>query len=86
MGDPTAFLQGIEMIESQFADLLFKKYGVAKYGVKGEDFDPNIHQAVMMEEGESEKEVLADVFRKGFMLHERVIRPAQVKISKPKQG
>ncbi len=86
MSDPATFLQGIEMIETQFADLLFKKYGVAKYGAKGEDFDPNIHQAVMMEEGECEKEVLADVFRKGFMLHERVIRPAQVKISKPKQG
>lgn len=78
-----AFAQGIEMIEKQFSDLLFKKFGVDKYGTSGEDFDPNIHQAVMMDQGEFEKETILEVFRKGYKLHERVIRPAQVKIGKP---
>jgi len=75
---------GIEMIEKQFLDLLFKKYGVVKYGEKDEEFDPNIHSAALMEEGEFDKEVILDVFRNGYSLHDRVIRPAQVKIGKPK--
>lgn len=78
------YQEGIEMIEKQFIDLLFKKYGVVKYGEQGDDFDPNIHQGMMMEEGDFEKEIIVDVFRKGFTLHDRVIRPAQVKVGKPK--
>lgn len=84
MEDVSVFIQGVEMIENQLSDLLFKKYGVTKYGGANDEFDPNIHQAVMMEEGDFDKELVVDVFRKGFMLHERVIRPAQVKIGKPK--
>lgn len=75
---------GIEMIEKQFLDLLFKKYGVIKYGEAGEEFDPNRYQAMMMEEGDYDEETVADVFRKGYILHDRVIRPAQVKVGKPK--
>ena len=82
--ETTSFLEGIEMIAMQFGELLFKKYGVVKYGEINDLFDPNIHQAFMMEEGEYEKETIIEVFRKGFMLHDRVIRPAQVKIGKPK--
>jgi len=82
--DINNYIQGIEMIEKHFIDLLFKKYGVKKYGEKGEDFNPNIHQAMMMEEGDFEKETVIELFRNGYMLHDRVIRPAQVKIGKPK--
>jgi len=82
--DFNVYKEGIELIEKQFLDLLFKKYGVIKFGDKGEEFDPNKHQAVMLEEGDFDKEELVEVFRKGYCLHERVIRPAQVKISKAK--
>ena len=75
---------GIEMIEKQFIDLLFKKYGVVKFGESGEEFDPAKHQAVLMEEGEFEKEEIVEVLRSGYQLHDRVIRPSQVKIGKPK--
>lgn len=81
--DLGSVVEGVELIEKQFADLLFKKYGVEKYGTAGDAFDPNIHQAMMMEEGDYKTETLVDVFRKGYKLHERVIRPAQVKIGKP---
>lgn len=84
VSDINNYIQGIDMIEKQFIDLLFKKYGVKKYGEKGEEFDPNIHQALMMEDGEIDKESISEVFRKGYMLHDRVIRPAQVKIIRPK--
>jgi len=83
--DINNYIQGIEMIERQFLDLLFKKYGVVKYGEKEEEFNPHIHQALMMEEGDCEKEIISEVFRKGYMLHDRVIRPAHVKVCKPKK-
>ena len=75
---------GIEMIEKQFLDILFKKYGVVKFGDKGEEFDPNIHSAMMMEEGDFKFEEITEVFRNGYSLHDRVIRAAEVKIGKPK--
>lgn len=81
--DKDNYVNGIKMIENQFIDLLFKKYGVVKYGEAGEAFDPNIHQAMMMEEGDYEKDELAMVFRSGYKLHDRVVRPAQVKVGKP---
>lgn len=81
--DFETYISGIELIEKQILDLLFKKYGVQKYGEPGEEFDPNVHQAVMMEEGDFDKEELVEVFRKGYMLHDRVVRSAQVKVGKP---
>jgi molecular chaperone GrpE len=71
------------MIQKQFEDLLFKKYGVEKYGEAGEEFNPERHQAVMMEVGDYKEETVVEVFRSGYALHERVIRPAQVKVGKP---
>ena len=78
------FVNGIAMIEKHFADLLFKKYGVIKYGKKDEEFDPKIHTAVIAEEGDFKSEIVLDVLRMGYILHDRVIRAAQVKVGKPK--
>lgn len=83
--ESSVFIQGIEMIEKQFIELLFKKYGVEKFGEPGEEFDPNKHQGVMMEHGDYKHETVIEVFRKGYMLHERVLRNAQVKIGKPEE-
>jgi molecular chaperone GrpE len=79
------FVDGMEMIEKQFIDLLFKKYAIIKYGEKGEIFDCKIHSAIMAEDGDYKDEVILEVFRKGYMLHDRVVRPAEVKIGRPKQ-
>jgi len=83
-GNLKNFVDGIEMIEKQFIDLLFKKYGVVKYGEKGDIFDPRIHSAMMAEEGDYEEETVIEVFRKGYLLHDRVVRAAEVKIGKPR--
>ncbi len=81
--EKNAIIEGVEMIQKQFEDLLFKKYGVEKYGEAGEEFNPERHQAVMMEVGDYKEETVVEVFRSGYALHERVIRPAQVKVGKP---
>ncbi len=78
------FIKGIEMIEKQFSDLLFNKYGVVRYGEPKDPFNPNIHSAMMVEEGPYAEETILDVFRKGYSLYDRVIRAAQVKVGKPK--
>ena len=79
------FIEGVDMIEKQFADLLFKKYGVIRFCEINDEFDPKIHLAMMAEQGEYENEKVLEVFRKGYLLHDRVIRPAEVKIGKPKE-
>jgi molecular chaperone GrpE len=47
----------------------------------GTPFDPNLHEAVMMEEGEGEHEVVAEELRAGYKLGDQVIRPSMVKVT-----
>ncbi|MEW6321418.1 MAG: nucleotide exchange factor GrpE [Acidobacteriota bacterium] len=73
---------GVELIHRQMADLL-KKRGVTAIDALGVDFDPHVHQAVAYDEtpGAREGEVVA-VLRKGYMLGERLLRPAMVRVAK----
>jgi molecular chaperone GrpE len=77
-----AFKAGLELIQRQLAELL-KKRGVTTIDALGADFDPHVHQAVAYEEvaGAREGEVV-DVMAKGYMLGERLLRPALVKVAK----
>lgn len=73
--------KGFEMIAKQFDDILAKN-GAEKFGEVGEDFDPNIHNAVMHVDDESLGEnVIADVFNKGYRLGDRIIRHAVVRVA-----
>lgn len=75
------YQKGIDMIFNQFNDIL-KKAGVEAFGEKGDEFDPNIHSAVMHIDDENEKEnVIVDVFSKGYKLGDRVLRAAVVKVA-----
>lgn len=74
------YKKGIDMIFNQFSEV-FKKLGVEAFGEKGEQFDPNIHNAVMHAEDENEPEnTVTDVFTKGYKMSDRVIRAAVVKV------
>lgn len=78
--DLDSFKKGIEMIFNQYGEI-FKKLGVEPFGEKGEEFDPNIHNAVMHDEDESLPEnSISDVFSTGYKMGDRVIRPAIVKV------
>ena len=73
--------KGFEMIAKQFDDILVKN-GAEKFGEVGEEFDPNIHNAVMHVDDESLGEnVIADVFNKGYRLGDRIIRHAVVRVA-----
>lgn len=72
------------MIEQQFTGMLQSKWGLEKMDCKGAEYDPNSHEALMMEESEDlEVSTVLEDFQAGYRLHERVLRPAKVKVGKP---
>ena len=82
--DFTAFHDGIVMIEKQFTSMLERKWRLARFDAVGEEFDPQRHEAMMTEERpDHEQSMVIEDFQKGYMLHERVLRPAKVKVSMP---
>ena len=73
--------QGIEMIMKLF-DAALESLGVTEIRAEGAEFDPNIHNAVMHVDDENLGEnVVAEVFEKGFMLGDKVLRFATVKVA-----
>lgn len=82
--DFDTFHEGIVMIEKQFSGMLTEKYALERIGEEGETFDPAAHEAMMMNESaDVEVETVAQVFQAGYRLHDRVLRPAKVVVSKP---
>lgn len=78
----SAYRKGVELIHTKLQDVL-RKHGVRPLEAVGADFDPNVHQAVMQEPSEThrEGEVIGEL-RKGYMMGERLLRPAMVKVAK----
>jgi len=76
-----AYRRGIELIHAKLYDVL-KKYGVRPIDALGADFDPNFHQAVIQESSPDhrEGEVIGEL-RKGYMIGDRLLRPAMVKVA-----
>ncbi|GGA68768.1 protein GrpE [Ornithinibacillus halotolerans] len=75
-------LEGISMVYRQLLDGL-KSQGVEVIEAVGKEFDPNVHQAVMQVEDENaESNVVVEELQKGYMIKDRVIRPAMVKVNK----
>ena len=73
--------QGMEMIAKQFLDVL-AKLGVTEIEAEGQPFDPEKHNAVMHVDDESFGEnIVAEVFQKGFMIGDKVLRFAMVKVA-----
>lgn len=76
------FLSGFKMMYSQMNEVL-KKFGVSEINRVGEEFDPNLEQALMTDNlKDRRQDEVTEVLLKGFKLKDRVIRPATVKINK----
>lgn len=72
---------GIEMIARLFQDTL-KKYGLTEIPAKGLPFDPTVHEAVMKEETDAATPgTILEVLQKGYVLNDRLLRPALVKVA-----
>ena len=78
--------EGISMIEKSLISQLENKWGLKRFDSAGEVFDPNRHEAIMMEKSEEiEEPLVAEEFIKGYFLKDRVIRPAKVKVVMPEK-
>lgn len=84
--DTKSFREGIELIYKQCLRLLIKQ-GVTPIESKGKKFDPHFHQAFITEEsdGVEDAEVIEEL-QQGYTLHNRLLRPALVKVVVPKKG
>lgn len=75
------YKKGIQMIFNQFDNVL-EKLGVEAFGEKGEEFDPNMHNAVMhIDDEELPENSIAQVFAKGYKIGDRVVRHATVQVA-----
>ncbi len=82
-GESGPLVQGVAMVQNQILDVL-KRHGVTRIAAEGQPFDPNLHQAVMQRpSAEQPPNTVLEVLQQGFMIHDRVLRPASVVVSKP---
>ena len=72
--------KGVELVYAELLGVL-EKAGLSRIEAEGKPFDPNVHEAVMQEEGDDEP-VVTDVLRTGYTLKGRVLRPAMVKVTR----
>ena len=75
------FVLGVVSVGKQLDDAL-AKLGVTKIETVGQEFDPEKMEAVLMEEGDGEKEIVSEELQSGFELNGEVIRHAMVKVKK----
>jgi molecular chaperone GrpE len=75
------FIEGVRMIRVLFEDVL-QKLGVTSIGQPGDEFDPNFHEAVSSEERpDLPPHSIIDVLQKGYVMNDRLIRPAMVRVA-----
>ncbi|MDR0716058.1 MAG: nucleotide exchange factor GrpE [Azoarcus sp.] len=75
--------EGVELTLRQLA-AAFESANLAEENPLGQKFDPNRHQAIGTLEADAEPNTVIEVLQKGYLLHERVIRPAMVMVAKAK--
>ncbi|MBM5786904.1 MAG: nucleotide exchange factor GrpE [Pelagibacterales bacterium] len=75
---------GIELIEKELINS-FERNGIKSIESVGKKFDPNYHQALNEVESDKEEGAIVNEIQKGYMLYDRLLRPAMVSISKKKK-
>ncbi|MDV6341530.1 nucleotide exchange factor GrpE [Nitrosomonas sp. Is35] len=79
------FKSGMELTQKQLTSV-FDKFNIKVIDPKGEKFDPHQHQAMCTIDSEQPPNTVVQVMQKGYKLHERIIRPALVSVSKAKDS
>jgi molecular chaperone GrpE len=78
--DFASLSQGVEMILRQFLKVL-EDEGLKAIAAKGQQFDPNLHEALLREETEQAENMILEELQKGYYLKDKVLRPSRVKVS-----
>jgi molecular chaperone GrpE len=76
-----SFKSGMELTRKQLASV-FEKFNIQEINPLGEKFDAHKHQAIGMVESEQAANTVVSVMQKGYVLHERVLRPALVMVAR----
>lgn len=77
-------VEGVEMTLSEIRKIM-EKFHVVPIEAQGKSFDPAFHEAVMQQESDEYPEkIVINVLQKGYMIHDRLLRPAMVIVSKGK--
>ncbi len=77
-----ALIEGVEMTERELIGV-FERHGIKKINPLHEKFDPNFHQAMFeIENGEVESGTILQVLQQGYIIHDRLLRPALVGVAK----
>jgi len=74
---------GVELTLKQLSSV-FEKFNLTEINPAGQKFDPHRHQAINTVEADAEPNTVLQVFQKGYLLNDRVIRPAMVSVAKAK--
>ena len=80
-----ALRSGVELTLKQLSSV-FEKVNLRDVNPVGEKFDPHRHQAISMLPSDKEPNTVINVLQKGYLLHDRVIRPALVTVAKAKDA
>lgn len=82
--DFDSFHDGIVLIEKQLVGMLERKWALKRFDSAGQPFDPQYHEALMTEEvPDHEHSMVLEDFQKGYLLNDKVLRSAKVKVSVP---
>ena len=73
-------IDGINLIKNKFLNIL-NEHGVKTYDSIGENFNPDLHEAIMMKKSKKGTNIILEEYEKGYMHHDRVIRHSKVIVS-----
>jgi len=82
---PESLRDGVELTLRQLEAVL-ERQSIRTVDPTGERFDPHRHQAISMLPSDREPNTVINVLQKGYLLHDRVLRPALVTVAKPKDA
>ncbi|MFZ5575737.1 MAG: nucleotide exchange factor GrpE [Pseudomonadota bacterium] len=89
LADPSASVEtlksGVELTLKQLA-AAFTKFNLTTIDPQGEKFDPHLHQAIQMVDSDQPANTVVTVLQKGYRLHDRILRPALVMVSRGPGG
>ena len=83
--NPENLKSGVELTLKQLTGV-FGKFNLTEINPVGEAFDPHRHQAMSLVEADQPANTVVSVLQKGYLLNDRVIRPALVMVAKPKDA
>jgi molecular chaperone GrpE len=83
--DIASIQSGVELTLKQLVSV-FEKFNLSEINPAGEKFDPHKHQAMSMIEADAAPNTVVNVLQKGYLLHDRVLRPALVMVAKAKES